>query len=99
VLRAEKDALQVHVDHVIPFLFRGVDVRLVVLDAGVVHEHVEAAERLLGGLDHSANVRVPLHVRPDELGIAARVTDRRDDVAAEIFLDIGDEDSRAFARE
>ena len=62
----------------VPFLDREFLDRRDVLDAGIVDEHVDRAERLLGGLDHVG-----------DLGRLGHVGGRIDRLDAEILLDAG----------
>src|SRR5439155_8377750 len=55
--------------------------------------------RLLGRFHHAADVRIALHVRTHELRFAARAADRGNDLLAEIFLHVGDEDLGTLSRE
>jgi len=90
--RDVEGAVQVHVDHRFPLLDRHVEEEAVAQDAGVVHHHIDPAERVDGALDDPVR-RLPL-------GDAVGVRDRR----AALRLDLLDHLLRrtrvlAFARD
>jgi hypothetical protein len=72
--------------------------RDVATDAGVVDEHVEAAELHDRGVDHAAQIVVARDVGRHEGGAAAGTVDRAYDLAT-FRRHVGDHDRRALARE
>jgi hypothetical protein len=68
-------ALQVHGDHGVPLLLGHVDEHTVAQDAGVVHEDVEVAERLDGGVDQALAAFPVGHVVAVGDGLAAHALD------------------------
>ena len=69
----QPDALQVDVDGALPHLVGGLlGVAVVVVhDPGVVEQHVEGAEGLLGAGDHGGHVGIDRHVGAEGDGLAA----------------------------
>src|SRR5262245_43251015 len=68
-------------------------------DAGVVEEHVQAAELALGGGDHLLAIARLRHVRPAGRRLAALVSDLGYGVGGGLLVHVDREDRRAFLRE
>ena len=96
MLAAEEDTLRVHGLHPVPGLDRGLEDRRVVRggDAGVVVQHVDAAEALLRSRVHRANGvflgDVHLHREPADLAC---------DLLGRSEVDVGDAHLRALLGE
>ena len=101
-------ALQVHAHDAVPLLLAHVDDDAVAEDAGVVHEHVEVAERVDGLLDEPASAVPVGDVLPVDDRLAAHGADVVDRLlggrgvgAATLLVaaEVVDDDLGALARE
>jgi hypothetical protein len=99
-LRPEEDRLQVDVEDAVPVLLGHVPERRAALDARVVDEHVEPAERR-GALRHeAADLRDLADVRPDEVRAPPHRPDLRGDAARRLGAAVVvHDDVGALARE
>jgi hypothetical protein len=108
VARGAEVALQVNAHDGVPLLFRGADEHPVADEAGVVHDDVEAAERVDRRGDEAAAALPVAHVVGVGDRLAAERTNLGDDLfrrslrratAVELDADVVDDDLRALARE
>ena len=100
-LRAEVHALEVHPQHTVPRLLGHVPrvARLVLGDAGVVHQHVDATEALDRPFDHRARSLHGGDVGDDQLRVGPRFADERDGLVAADVVDVGEHEHGTFLRE
>jgi hypothetical protein len=97
---AEPDGLDVDGDHPVERLFRVVDQRLErPEDAGVVEEHVDAAEPVDGRLRVALDVGEPRHVGLDGERLAVGLLDGGDALAKIGRRDVDENHARALGRE
>ena len=108
VTRGREVALEVHADHRVPLLLARREDHAVAQEAGVVDEHVEAAERVDRGV-HQAAGALPVG---DVVGVGDGLAARRDDLVDEELrgravgtgslardAEVVHDDARAFTRE
>src|SRR5947207_2180368 len=98
-LRAEEDALGVHVHHAIPVRLRRVLEPAGPADARVVDEHVQLSEATLGRRDGTLPVALAGDVEPDEDRLATLGADPRRHRRPLALEDVADDDARAFLSE
>ena len=96
---AEEDAVDIHRHALAPAFERDVEQRLDDADAGVVHQHVEAAEAIEDGGDRGLPVGLAGHVEGDEHRLGAGLGQFGRERLAAFPVDIGECDRRAFCRE
>src|SRR5206468_4719935 len=78
-LRAEERPLEIHVEDEVPVLFAHLEERDAGIDAGVVDEDVQAAERLHHAPQHLLDLRQARYVARDERRARARLSYLRGD--------------------
>ena len=93
-LADQERALEVHPQHAVEIGFREVEEIGAVNDAGIVHQNVEVAERAAGLRDHVLGAARVADVGGDEPAVAVPIA--RGGGFARGFVDVGDDDARAF---
>ena len=83
----------------VPFLFRGIDLRLAAFYCGIIDKDIQASEALNGEIDHRLDLRVAAHVCAQEFGCAPGLDDAPDHGFAQSHLDIRDDDACPFGGE
>ena len=99
VLGAEEDAVDVDRHALAPALQRHLRQRLDDADAGIVHEHVEAAEAVDDCRDRGLPIGFLGDVEGDEHRLRAACRELGRERLAALLVDIGERDRRAFRRE
>ena len=99
VLGAEEDAIDVDRHALAPALERHLRQRLDDADAGIVHQHVEAAEAVDDGRDRGLPIGFLGDVEGDEHRLRAALRQLGRERLASRRVDIGQRDRRAFRRE
>ena len=98
-LTGEECPLEVHAENAVELLFRQIEKRRVIDNAGVVDEHVDAAVHLERLGDQVVHVELFRDVAVDEIRGATALADLGDNAIAGVVIHVRDDDLGALAGE